>query len=39
LRGGAFNLDPVNVRSTDRIGQGPANRNFFTGFRPARTFR
>ncbi|HKI31191.1 MAG TPA: SUMF1/EgtB/PvdO family nonheme iron enzyme, partial [Gemmataceae bacterium] len=39
LRGGAFVSDPLLVRSADRYGYGPANRNVDIGFRPARTFR
>jgi formylglycine-generating enzyme required for sulfatase activity len=39
LRGGAFNLHPLFVRSAGRHGNAPAVRFFNGGFRPARTFR
>jgi formylglycine-generating enzyme required for sulfatase activity len=39
LRGGAFNVHPLLVRSANRGGSGPAVRVNAVGFRPARTFR
>jgi formylglycine-generating enzyme required for sulfatase activity len=39
LRGGAFNLDALLVRSALRIRYVPASRSSVLGFRPARTFR
>jgi formylglycine-generating enzyme required for sulfatase activity len=39
VRGGAFDLDPLDVRSASRYGLGPANGHGSYGFRPARTFR
>jgi formylglycine-generating enzyme required for sulfatase activity len=39
VRGGAFSLDPLSVRSASRYWFGPANRNTGLGFRAARTFR
>jgi formylglycine-generating enzyme required for sulfatase activity len=39
VRGGAFDVDPLNVRSANRFRLVPANRNISVGFRPARTFR
>jgi hypothetical protein len=39
LRGGAFNNDPLNVRSANRNRNEPANRNDNNGFRPASTLR
>ncbi len=39
LRGGAFVLRAGNVRSANRLVNGPASRNVYVGFRPARTFR
>ena len=38
LRGGSFNNQASNVRSADRNGDVPANRLYYYGFRPARTF-
>ena len=37
LRGGAFNSNPLNVRSAHRNRFDPATLNNFVGFRPART--
>jgi formylglycine-generating enzyme required for sulfatase activity len=39
LRGGAFNYDPVMVRSAIGAGIVPAYRDDYGGFRPARTYR
>jgi formylglycine-generating enzyme required for sulfatase activity len=39
VRGGAFLLPPLYVRSAPRLGFVPADRNPAGGFRPARTFR
>jgi hypothetical protein len=39
LRGGAFNNNPLNLRSADRNRNAPANRNNNNGFRPASTLR
>jgi formylglycine-generating enzyme required for sulfatase activity len=39
LRGGAFHEFYLDVRSAVRGGNAPALRDFFNGFRPARTFR
>jgi formylglycine-generating enzyme required for sulfatase activity len=39
LRGGSFSNPAVTVRSADRNGRVPTNRNVGVGFRPARTFR
>jgi formylglycine-generating enzyme required for sulfatase activity len=39
LRGGSFSTDAVNVRSANRSWRGPAYRDNYLGFRPARTFR
>jgi formylglycine-generating enzyme required for sulfatase activity len=39
LRGGGFNFDPLFLRSASRLGNAPANRDLFNGFRPSRTFR
>jgi len=39
LRGGAFNNNPLNVRSSNRNRNEPANRNNNIGFRPASTLR
>jgi formylglycine-generating enzyme required for sulfatase activity len=38
LRGGAFDLIAVHVRSASRYKSAPANRNYLFGFRPARTY-
>ena len=38
LRGGSFNVPVSFVRSSFRFNSGPASRNVFIGFRPARTF-
>jgi formylglycine-generating enzyme required for sulfatase activity len=38
LRGGAFDLGPVNARSAGRSDYQPAYRSFLIGFRPAGTF-
>jgi sulfatase modifying factor 1 len=37
LRGGSFNYRASSVRSARRIDNVPASRNYFNGFRPART--
>jgi serine/threonine protein kinase/formylglycine-generating enzyme required for sulfatase activity len=39
LRGGAFNISALYVRSAIRLGNVPSNRTNSLGFRPARTFR
>jgi formylglycine-generating enzyme required for sulfatase activity len=39
LRGGAFSLQPRNVRCADRYGVVPGFRNGYAGFRTARTYR
>jgi formylglycine-generating enzyme required for sulfatase activity len=39
LRGGAFVGVALYVRSAYRYGVAPAYRNYYDGFRPARTFR
>jgi formylglycine-generating enzyme required for sulfatase activity len=39
LRGGSFSLRASNVRSSGRNFDVPANRNYISGFRPARTYR
>jgi formylglycine-generating enzyme required for sulfatase activity len=39
LRGGAFNLHALHVRSASRTWYVPAQRPALIGFRPARTFR
>jgi formylglycine-generating enzyme required for sulfatase activity len=38
LRGGAFHLLPLDLRSASRYGYVPASRYPHVGFRPARTF-
>jgi eukaryotic-like serine/threonine-protein kinase len=38
MRGGAFNYRPSNLRSANRAGNRPGNRNYVIGFRPARTY-
>ena len=38
LRGGSFTNPPTNVRSADRYGYQPLNRDIYYGFRPARTY-
>jgi formylglycine-generating enzyme required for sulfatase activity len=38
LRGGSFSNTPALVRSAIRGGGAPTNRNFYDGFRPARTY-
>ena len=38
MRGGAFNYRPTNLRSANRAGNRPGNRNYVIGFRPARTY-
>jgi len=37
-RGGSWNFLPVVVRSATRLGSNPDDRNYFVGFRLARTF-
>lgn len=37
LRGGSWGFDPQVLRSADRIGYDPVDRNWVDGFRPART--
>jgi formylglycine-generating enzyme required for sulfatase activity len=39
LRGGGFDLNPLGVRSANRVRIEPAGRYGHLGFRPARTFR
>jgi len=39
LRGGAFFINAVNVRSAYRVQDWPEHRDGNVGFRPARTFR
>jgi formylglycine-generating enzyme required for sulfatase activity len=39
VRGGAYFMDALRVRSALRTAVGPANNDFHFGFRPARTFR
>ena len=39
MRGGLFNLHPMNVRSADRLRNSPNVRYTNVGFRPARTLR
>ena len=38
LRGGPFGYQPADVRSANRFGYRPANRDIDVGFRPARTY-
>ena len=38
LRGGSFNGRPASVRSAFRSRVVPANRNYYLGFRPSRTY-
>jgi formylglycine-generating enzyme required for sulfatase activity len=38
LRGGTFGLQPAYVRSANRLGYAPSDRNANIGFRPARTY-
>jgi formylglycine-generating enzyme required for sulfatase activity len=38
LRGGAFYYPPASVRSANRGRNAPANRNYYFGFRPSRTY-
>ncbi len=38
LRGGSFDDPASDVRSANRTNDGPAYRNVYNGFRPARTF-
>ena len=37
LRGGGWDNNPQNLRSANRNGNAPANRNYSLGFRVART--
>ena len=39
LRGGAFDDHPADVRSANRNGNAPSNRDTDYGFRPARTWQ